>query len=226
MRPDGVLETEAAGESLWLLPERAAFWPRERTLLVADAHIGKDSAFRSAGLAVPAGPTTDDLRRLGELIERYAPARLVFLGDLVHDRRAREAAGEAFIEWRSRYATLDVVLIRGNHDRHAGELPPDLAVTLVEEPWLLPALEPGSLQGLALCHHPRPLRGWQVLAGHLHPAVSLGARARDRLRLPCFHFSGQVGVLPAFGGFTGMHPIRREAGDRVFAIADAVVYRV
>jgi hypothetical protein len=32
-----------------------------------------------------------------------------------------------------------------------------------------------------------------------------------------------VGVLPAFGGFTGMHPVRPQPGERVFVIADDVV---
>ena len=50
--------------------------------------------------------------------------------------------------------------------------------------------------------------GAYVLAGHLHPCVVLGGRAHQRLRLPCFHFGAQVGVLPAFGAFTGMHALR------------------
>jgi uncharacterized protein len=33
-------------------------------------------------------------------------------------------------------------------------------------------------------------------------------------------------VLPAFGSFTGMHPIRVAAGDRVFAVADDQVSEV
>ncbi len=77
--------------------------------------------------------------------------------------------------------------------------------------------------GLALCHHPEPVAGAYVLAGHLHPCVSVHGRARERLRLPCFHFGAQVGVLPAFGTFTGMHPIARAAGDRVFLVADNAV---
>jgi hypothetical protein len=43
------------------------------------------------------------------------------------------------------------------------------------------------------------------------------------LRLPCFHFGERVGVLPAFGEFTGMHAVRRAAGERIFVVAgDAV----
>ncbi|MDQ2928306.1 MAG: DEAD/DEAH box helicase, partial [Pseudomonadota bacterium] len=76
---------------------------------------------------------------------------------------------------------------------------------------------------LALCHHPRRVAGAYAVAGHLHPCISLGGRAGDHLRLPCFWFGDDVGVLPAFGAFTGMHPIRARAGERVFAVADEVV---
>jgi hypothetical protein len=53
--------------------------------------------------------------------------------------------------------------------------------------------------------------------------VSLGGRSFDHLRLPCFWLGDDVGVLPAFGAFTGMHPIRAGASDRVFPIADGSV---
>ena len=83
---------------------------------------------------------------------------------------------------------------------------------------------------LALCHHPQRVAGAYVLAGHLHPCVVLTGAGRDRLRLPCFWLgdavSNPVGVLPAFGSFTGMHPIERQPRDRVFAIAGASVQQV
>ena len=53
--------------------------------------------------------------------------------------------------------------------------------------------------------------------------MTLGGRAHDRLRLACFHFGAEVGVLPAFGSFTGMHAVRRKPGDRVFAVAEGGV---
>ena len=80
--------------------------------------------------------------------------------------------------------------------------------------------------GLALCHHPTPRDDGFVVAGHLHPCVSVHGRARERLRLPCFHLGAQVLVLPAFGSFTGMHPVRHIDGDRVFAIAGDAVHEV
>ena len=81
-----------------------------------------------------------------------------------------------------------------------------------------------SLQTRCLAHEPVPVPGAYVLAGHLHPCVTLGGRASQRLRLPCFHFGASTGVLPAFGAFTGMHPVRPVAGERVYLVADGVVH--
>mgnify|MGYP000930301407 CR=1 FL=1 len=43
-----MIEIPLLGESLALLPERAAFWGRTRTLFVADFHLGKAASFRKA----------------------------------------------------------------------------------------------------------------------------------------------------------------------------------
>ena len=107
--------------------------------------------------------------------------------------------------------------VRGNHDDCAGDPPPAWGVHCVDEPWFLPAAP-----GLALCHHPQPRAGTHVLGGHVHPCTHVG-RGFERLRLPCFHFGARVGVLPAFGAFTGMHPIEFVPGDRVFVVADNAV---
>jgi hypothetical protein len=57
----------------------------------------------------------------------------------------------------------------------------------------------------------------------------VSGRAFERLRLPCFWLGDEdvpahaVGILPAFGSFTGMHRIAPRAGDRVFPVAGDVV---
>ncbi len=105
--------------------------------------------------------------------------------------------------------------MRGNHDDRAGDPPAHLGIDVVDEPY--------AHGGLALCHHPRARRGSYVVAGHLHPCIGIGGRGFDHLRLPCFWLGDDVGVLPAFGAFTGMHPIRPGEHDRVFAVADDLV---
>ena len=206
----------AGGRPLTLLAEKAAYLAASRTLLVADAHIGKAVSFRALGVPVPRGTTSETLAALSALIATWGARRVVFLGDFLHSARAHAAATlGAVARWRREHASLELVLVRGNHDNRAGDPPPYLGMRVVDEPF--------ELDGFAMCHHPSPRRGAYVLAGHLHPCVSLGGRGFDHLRLPCFWLGDDVGVLPAFGAFTGMHPIRPGATDRVFAIADGAV---
>ena len=72
-----MLRVDRCGEALDLLTDRAMYWPRTRTLIVADVHLGKDAAFRRAGLAVPQGATPHDLDRLATLITRMGAERLL-----------------------------------------------------------------------------------------------------------------------------------------------------
>ena len=59
----------------------------------------------------------------------------------------------------------------------------------------------------------------------LRYSVWLGnTRGRQRLKLPAFWFGPRVGVLPAFGEFTGGAVVSPRPGDRVFVVAgDQVV---
>ena len=211
-----MLEIVAGGARLQLLPERAAYLPEHGTLLIADAHIGKAVSFRKLGVPVPAGTTTETLRRLSALVQATGAGHIVFLGDLLHSVRSRAANTlDAVARWRAVHTTLRLTLVRGNHDSHAGDPPLDWGVHCVDEPL--------QLAGLALCHHPDPHPGSFVLAGHVHPSAVIGGRGRERLRLPCFHFGPNVGVLPAFGEFTGMHTLPRGPLDRVYvSTGDAV----
>ena len=186
-------------QSLWLLPESAAWHAASRTLFVADLHLGKSATFRARGLPVPAGTTQDNLQRLAALVRAHDPARLVLLGDLLHARPAQRASAIAPLQaWRDRHAALHCVLVRGNHDAHAGDPPASLRIDVVDEPWPLPGTP--TLVG---CHHPQRVAGATVLAGHWHPAVTLRGPARDHQRLPCFCETDGLLVLPAFGAFTG-----------------------
>ncbi len=208
-----------AGTPLDLLPSGAAFVPEARTLLVADAHFGKALSFRKLGVPVPEATTGQTLAALTADLAQTGAQRIVFLGDFLHAARSQAAPLlDTLRAWRRGHAALAMTLVRGNHDDRAGDPPPDLGLDVVDEP--LP------LGPFALKHHPGPVPGAYVLAGHWHPCIRLQGRAHERLRLPCFWLGEGVGILPAFGAFTGMHPIARRPGDRVFAIAGEVVRAV
>lgn len=213
---------ELAGEALALLPFRAVWWAARRTLLVADLHLGKAAAFRAAGIAAPEATTERDLERLSLLVREHRAERLVILGDLLHAKSGRtDAVCERFAEWRCEHASLGVLLVRGNHDRASGDPPPEWRIDVVAGPH--------GERPFAFAHEPdgaglRDTPGY-VLAGHLHPAISIG-RGPGSVRSACFWFGARVGVLPAFGAFTGMRAISPTAGDRVFAVSELGVIDV
>lgn len=214
-----MLRVDIGGVPLDLLPDHAAFVPDERTLLVADVHVGKSASFRGLGVPVPPGTTTHTLERLSAVLVATRASRLVLLGDFLHSARAQVPdVLTALACWRNRHAGIGITLLRGNHDRRAGDPPAELDIEAVDGPH--------ACGPFVLVHEPAAHDGGYVLAGHVHPCVVVGGRGFDRLRLPCFHFGARVGVLPAFGGFTGTHAMPREAGDRVFAIAEGAVHEV
>jgi DNA ligase-associated metallophosphoesterase len=204
-------------ETLDLLPGRAIFWARSRILLVADAHFGKAATFRARGLPVPRGTTLENLDRLSDLIAQWQPLRIVFLGDFLHAREAHAAATlQAMRRWRARHADVDITLVRGNHDAKAGDPPEYLGIQVVTEPYVL--------DPFALCHHPVSSVHGYVLAGHLHPSFHVPGRAYSGVTLPCFWFGREVGVLPAFGSFTGNLRVRAADGETVYVVAPDAVH--
>jgi len=204
---------------LWLLADKAIYWPAEQTLLIADIHFGKAAAYRRLGQPVPKGTTETNLRRLDVLLAQYSSQKLIFLGDFLHAPEARAPATLAHLgEWRARHPQLEITLVRGNHDRRAGDPPMELGIEVVPEPLLL---GPFALQ-----HEPDPHPTHHVLAGHLHPAFRLHGRGRQSLRLPCFCIGERVSLLPAFGSFTGMMDIGAGFAQRLYVTGGGSVWQV
>lgn len=214
-----VSEAVVAGEHLVLLPERAIYWSARKALLVADVHLGKDSAFRSLGIPVGPETTQSTLDRLTCLVEETTPEELWVLGDLWHAKVGRTpAAVDAFLRWREAHEGLQMTLIEGNHDRRSGALPPEANMGEVSEPYVVGPF--------GLCHYPDVETSAYRLAGHIHPSVVLQGPARQALRLPCFIFGPEGGLLPAFGDFTGTAVCRPTKNDQVFVIGENRVFAV
>ena len=212
-------ECSVAGEKLVLLPERVAYWPAKKALFVADFHLGKAASFRSAGIPLPSGTTSENVERLGRAIDKTGATQVVFLGDFLHSKQGRaDSTFGRFSEWRESRKALALTIVRGNHDKKAGDPP---------EAWDVRCIEAGeSLGPFILNHEPGASRGGYALAGHIHPAVRLSASGEKSLRLPCFWFGSRWGVLPAFGAFTGNAEVLPRRGDQVFVIAEQEVLQV
>ena len=215
MNRDALLEI--AGSRVLLLADKALYWPEKELLCIADVHFGKAAAYRALGQPVPRGTTLANLQRIDRLLVHYRTTRLVFLGDFLHSAKARAALTlEAVQAWRLRHAAVACVLIRGNHDRRAGDPPGEMNIQVVDEPLLLGPF--------ALRHTPVAQQGHHVIAGHSHPVFHLQGRGRQSLRLPCFHSSDALTVLPSFGDFTGGHAIEPRLGRRIFVCDGSSVW--
>ena len=198
------IATLFAGQGWQPQPFRRALWQA-----AADGHGGLLHADTGAGKTWAAW---------GAALLRGAE-RLICLGDLSH---AASGLGPALDErlsaWQAMHHELAIELVHGNHHRHAC-VPAGLEVRLLGEAHA----EPPFL----LCHEP-PIEtnsDAHVLAGHLHPGIVLRA-AGDRLRLPCFAFADRIGLLPAFGAFTGLGALPRDRRWRAFPVAAGRVFEV
>jgi DNA ligase-associated metallophosphoesterase len=160
---------------------------------VADLHLEKGSSFaaRGAGL-LPPYDTRETLQRLGGVLRRYRPDRLVALGDSFHDRNGHARLGASDAEYLGRLlAGLETCWVLGNHDPVA---PAGLPGTACSEFTLGPlrfrheakagTVPPGEL------------------SGHFHPKASMATRAGLVTR-PCFMADARRVLLPAFGAYTG-----------------------
>lgn len=213
---EGDLKIDLSGESLVLLPERAIQWMAHETLFIADPHWGKAATFRSHGIPVPSGTTDGGIARLDRLVQRTSARKIVFLGDLLHAKAGRSRNMFAALgEWRRSNADVDLLLVRGNHDRQAGDPPADLEIRCTDAPF--------AMRPFVLDHHPRPSADGYVLSGHVHPGIRIYGAGRQIEKLPCFHVGAAVAVLPAFGDFTGLAIVEPEVGDCVYAIAENAV---
>ena len=207
--------------SLRLYAKGAIYWPDGETLFITDPHFGKADSFRHAGIAIPTALLDHDLFRLTQLIQLSHAKNLVVLGDFFHSRHSQsDSALFTLDQWRNLHATLDMVLVRGNHDLHAGPPPSEFGIQSVEAPYTV---------GPFVCHHhpqQTPSSEGYTLAGHIHPYVVMRDRDGSSLRLPGFIFTPHQAILPAFGAFTGGSSYAPTIGDRVFVLVEGEIVEV
>ena len=204
------------GEQLTMLPQKALFWPSRSTLIISDVHFGKVTHFRKYGIAIPANATRDNFVRLNALLEEVKPQKVLFLGDLFHSDHNHE--WEEFGRLTSSFEQIEFVLVKGNHDIISNTKLIAYCDHVIED-----GLDDGPFY---FTHEPMKHDSLYTLCGHIHPAARIGGRARQSLRLPCFHFSEHIGILPAFGNFTGTYIVKPEPEDSVFVIAEDEILRI
>ncbi|MCD2422857.1 ligase-associated DNA damage response endonuclease PdeM [Niabella pedocola] len=203
-------------ETLILSAARAAYWPAQKMLILADLHLGKTGYFRAHGIPVSTGVMEDDLKRLSGLIEYFKPEQVLVAGDLFHHRFNKDML--IFKNWRRSYQSLQFVLVPGNHDRHMPVDYADLAISVTDARYVIApfhfvhAMEGADSENL-------------TISGHVHPGYWLSGKARQSLCLPCFVYSAHHLLLPAFSAFTGLcTSFEKEQGAHHFVITNDKIF--
>lgn len=115
-------------------------------------------------------------------------------------------------------------LVMGNHDLHSRNDHAELNLIIHEESYTR-----GDFTFMHDLEQP-PTSGLQpatyCIAGHIHPGILLQGKGKQSFRFPCFYFTPNFAVLPAFSRFTGMALIEPKRGDDVFAIVENKLIQV
>jgi uncharacterized protein len=194
------------GVELFAEPSGALWWPAQATLIVADLHFEKGSAYATRGVLLPPYDTRATLARLtGAIGPRVR--RVICLGDSFHDGNGPERLSQDdAATLRALVERHDWIWIAGNHDP------------------ILPAIVGGRTiagelrhDGLVLRHQAETDAVGEV-SGHYHPKSHVDVRGR-RLSGACFVHDERRIVLPAFGAYTGGLHIESEAIRALFPSA-------
>ncbi|GAB2818152.1 metallophosphoesterase family protein [Ferruginibacter profundus] len=193
---------------------RTVFWEQEKILILSDLHLGKTGHFRKSGIGVPAAIMKEDMQRFVAAIQFYKPLLVVIVGDLFHSVENKEH--ELFLKWRKDLQHIPMLLVKGNHDIVPDAWYKEAGVEIVEKIW--------HKNNFAFVHQMEDAGDETTAAyffsGHIHPAVSIRGLGKQSLRFPCFYFTQQYAVLPAFGKFTGTYLVTPLKAEKAFAIVE------
>jgi DNA ligase-associated metallophosphoesterase len=187
------------------------------TMLVADCHFGKTSHFRKNHIPIPQKAALADFQNLQHCLQKFLPARCIFLGDLFHSVSNHEWGWlRSLLKDNSH---IEFLLVEGNHDI--------LPLANYEKAGL-PVLENLVLEkNILLSHEPTTKEGYYNICGHIHPGFTVSGKGRQHVSMPCFFVTENQLILPSFGKLTGFVTMNKRAvGGKAICIAGQKIYVV
>jgi len=209
-------------QTLWLSAERCIYWEEENALILSDLHLGKSGHFRKSGIGVPQNIFKEDLQRLFAQIQFFKPTQLLIVGDLFHSHANKEM--DIFLKWRNDVPDLQLRLIRGNHDILSKKFYADANIQVTKQKL--------SVNNFCFTHDINETCEEEssntnfTFSGHVHPGISMNGIGKQSLRLPCFYFTKEYAILPAFSLFTGLYKITPKKNDKVFALGENGIVKI
>lgn len=206
------------GQNLLLHPYKSLYWIEQQILLIADLHLGKATHFRKSGIPIPEMIHHPDFDRIIQLVKTYNPKRIVFLGDLFHS--TFNNSWLIFKKFYEKNIRIRTELVMGNHD----------ILSDFQYDFLEIHLDNLIIDPFVLSHRPIDISesgGLYNLCGHIHPSVRISGTAKQSLRVECFYFGKNHGILPAFGNFTGTYKIpKRASTDKIFGVTNEKIIQL
>lgn len=209
-------------QTLWLSPERCIFWEEEKALILSDLHFGKTGHFRKSGIGVPQNLFKEDLQRLFSQIQFFKPDQLLIVGDMFHSHSNKEV--DMFLKWRNDLPNLQLRLIRGNHDILAKKFYAEAKIEVTKQKL--------SIANFCFTHDINETCEEEsdntnfTFSGHVHPGIYMNGIGKQSLRFPCFYFTKEYAILPAFSHFTGLYKITPKKTDKVFVLVENKVVKL
>ena len=191
-------------------------------MILSDLHFGKTGHFRKSGIGVPQNLFKEDLQRLFAQVQYFKPTQLLFVGDLFHSYANKEM--DMFLKWRNDLPHLQLRLIRGNHDI--------LAKKFYEKATIEVTKQKLSVKNFCFTHDINETCEEEssntnfTFSGHVHPGIYMNGMGKQSLRFPCFYFTKEYAILPAFSHFTGLYKIKPKRSDKVFALVENDVVKI
>lgn len=203
---------------LGLYPQRYAIWEASNTLVVSDLHFGKTGHFRKAGIPMPQAVFKQDLQCFFNAIQQHKPSEVIVVGDMFHSTANKEL--DLFARWRADFAQIPITLVKGNHDILPSNWYTEQQINV--HPFVYEKNECVFTHDLPQVMQPEKY----YICGHLHPGVTVPLGGRQKISLPCFYFTKQFAVLPAFSAFSGLAIVNQQPSDAVYAITGSAVMQI
>lgn len=190
-------------EILFLDVTGVLYWPRKKTIIVADLHLEKSSFFASQGKFLPPYDSLETLTIFKKKLDQVNIKKVILLGDVFHDNdgydRLDKKTKNIFNAIINKY---EIIFVIGNHDK-------SISIPQIK------TLKNYNHEGISFSHYPFYSSGKNKVEifGHFHPKITIKVRGKN-ISKKCFVIDERKILLPAFGKFTG----GMDVNEKVFQI--------
>ena len=180
----------------------ALFIKDNKTLVLADLHLGKSISLNRTGNFVPLYDNEETIKSLKNIIFKYNPLKIITLGDSFHDKFSILNMNKQHLsELKKITQNFNFIWIIGNHDKNL------LGTEKISGTFL----DNFSKENLRFTHIKTNGKSSETFefSGHYHPKTYLKIN-NSRYYYKCFVIGKNFCILPSFGYYTGGIDIRSE----------------